>query len=371
MSHYIGSYVKDMTTVLVASVLSGQNAYLIGAAGWGKSAISMAAVTALTGEEWDEPEPGKLVTEQHSGVLVEISPASPPEVLTGPLNPADLLAGRMVYATQGTPYHPAVKIAILDELGRGNDATFDKCLHVTNRQGRHRPPVWATSNFMPNNERVQPLIDRFALWYWIQPGALDVAAVVGSQLGGRLEIDPNGLPTWKEVEEIQAARPDSNAVAAIGDLLHQLSEAAALEGRKAHPRRVAQWSRLLFSLGMWDTGSDNFHTVPDTAALILRYAWPSVTAAEAASWQEITASVVDTLGAAIEAAMVQVQQKLVELGKLSPRDRNTRLNEFSALIQQAAESLEQLAGADNDRVEEAINRMNTWLSLALQGKPIE
>lgn len=373
MSQFVGPYVRDLSSVLLASALSGQNAYLIGAPGWGKTALSLSVAAALVGEEWMEPEPGKLITDQHAGVFVEISPASPPDVLTGPFNPAELLAGRMVYQTYGTPYHGPVKIAILDELGRGNDATFDKCLHVTNRQGQHRPPVWATSNFMPQNERVQALIDRFLLWYWIHPERLDVPAMTAAQLGGNggPAIDRAGLPTWAEVEEIRAADAGINAINVIGELLRELSEAAAAEGRQAHPRRITQWSWLLFRVGLWKSGSADFSSIPDDAAGLLQYAWPATTAAEAASWKEIVASVVDVLGAAIEAAMAEVQVKLRELSGLGPRDRNERLSEFTMFIQRTAEDLERLAGPNNAKVEGAITQMQTWLSQALQGKPIE
>ena len=354
---FAGSYVDDMTGVLVASVLSRQHAIILGAPGWGKTAVSRSLAQALAGDAFS---------------FTRLDPSTPPDRVMGAYNPAALLDGRLERVVAGTPYDPRTRVAILDEIGRANEVTFDALLDTLDRVDVDAPPVWATSNFMPSNERTAALVDRFGLWFWITPGTLDVAAIVAAQLAGngRPQVSTAGLPTWAQIEEVRSAAPGPNAVAAIGDMAASLKVEAESQGRSLNPRRVAQWSPLLFRAAVWFGGSADFTAVPDAAARLLRYAWPAVTADEAATWQKIAASVVDTLGEAIEQAMVKVKQAMDELIKAGPMQKAEVIGRLTVQMQQVQANLESLAGENNPRVEEAVVRMNGWLQQAMLGQPI-
>ncbi|MCB0014178.1 MAG: hypothetical protein KDE34_19835, partial [Anaerolineales bacterium] len=202
--------------------------------------------------------------------------------------------------------------------------------------------------------------------------SLDVAAISAAQLNGQgPQVDVSDLPTWDQVQDIRSADPGTAAIKAIGELLENLSTEAQAQGHRPHPRRVTQWTHVLFRVGVWQSGSADFNTVPDTAARLLRYCWPAIQPAEAATWAQIAASVVDTLGAAIEEAMSAVLVKMKEVSASPQAQRTTLIPQLATTMQSVQTTLEKLAGADNDRVAEAVATMNNWLSLAVQGKPVE
>jgi len=358
MSNFVGSYVNDMKLILTASALARQNAIMLGAPGFGKTAVTRSLAGQLTSGQY---------------AFARIDPSTPPDVVRGAYNPAALLDGRLERVVDGTAYDPNMRLALIDEIGRGNEVTFDALLDTLDRlDSPDAPPVWATSNFMPSNERVAALIDRFALWYWINPQGLDVAAISAAQLNGQgPQVDVSDLPTWHEVQDIRKAAPGGNAIKAIGELLENLSTEAQAQGHRPHPRRVTQWTHVLFRVGVWQSGSADFSTVPDTAARLLRYCWPAIQPSDAATWAQIAASVVDTLGAAIEDAMNQVLAQMKQVSAAPQAQRTALIPQLATTMQSVQTTLESLAGADNQRVAEAVTTMNGWLSLAIQGKPVE
>jgi MoxR-like ATPase len=361
MSTFVGSYVNTVSDVCVASILSRQNAIVLGSPGWGKTAITRSFSDYVTGGQYS---------------FTRIDPSTPPDVVRGPWNPAAMMESppRLERMIQGTPYDPAVRLAIIDEIGRGNEATFDALLDTLDRLDvPDAPPVLATSNFMPSNERVAALIDRFGLWLWVAPEVLDPPSLVAAQLngGGRPQVDTSNLPTWADIEDVHSATPGPNAISAIGQLISDLSHEAEEQGRKPHPRRVAQWTHVLYRVGVWHSGSADFNVVPDQAAKLLRYMWPAVTPDEQATWAQIAGSVVDVLGAAIEEAMATLVGDLNAIAAASPRERSTMVMSMTGRMQKLQTDLEALAGEDNPRVGEAVEKMNTWLSQVMMGHPVE
>ena len=359
MSNFVGSYVKDMAAVLAASALSRQHAIVLGAPGYGKTAVSRSIAWQLTDGKYS---------------FVRIDPSTPPEVVRGAWNPAKLMEGELVRVVDGTPYDPDMKLAIIDEIGRGNDVTFDALLDTLDRQDTlDSPPVWATSNFMPTTERIQALIDRFGLWFWVQPGVINTADVVAAQLNGTggPQMDMSGMPTWAEIQDVRSAKPGPNALAAISELLENLKQEASKEGRRPHPRRISQWTHLIFRTSVWHTGTADFTKVPDEATGLLKYAWPATSPDEAASWAKIAGNVIDTVGAAIEAAMAQVLGEMKKIAAMGASQRSAEIPKLGTLMQSTQATLESVAGPDDKRVQAEIAKMNTWLAAAIQGREIE
>lgn len=359
-NQFIGSYVGDIKSAMTAGILSGQNVILLSAPGWGKTAISKRVAERVAGD------PATIS-------FTRVDPSTPPDVISGPYDPAAMLQGRLERVTAGTPFDPQCRLALVDEIGRGNEALFDKCLDVLDRQDGARVPVVATSNFMPSADRQQALLDRFAIWLWVTPGAVDTAGIVGAQLAsaGRPDVDPAGLPSWADVQAVWAAQPGPNAVKAVSDLIAAMSNEAQTQGFQVHPRRIAQWSAVLFRAGMFYSGMDpDFSVMPAKATALLKYCWPAMTAEDQATWATFAASVVDVVGAAIELEMAKVMEALNKVVSSTDTAGMAVVGELGKITQRAEESLKAIAG-DDPRVAEAVKQMKVWFGRALQGQKIE
>lgn len=359
MSNFIGSYSKTIVEVLTASVLANQNAMLVGLPGWGKTDISDQLARHYAGDDY---------------CLLEIEPSTPPDVAKGAYNPASLLNGRLERVLTGTPYAPGTKITILDEIGRANEVLYDALLHVTNRRDAGRHPVWGTANYMPNNERTAALVDRFPLWVHLKQERLDMGALVKAHMNGdgRPQIDPAGVPTWQEIEQVRSFAPGHNAIAAIDNLLSELQQEVEAANLTVHPRRGQAWMWLLYRVSAWKTGTADFNSVPDYAKKFLRYAWPCLTADEQDTWATIAGSVVDRVGSAIEETLAEVGTELKKL--INEKDAMKRaaiIQNFGMMMSNAQTTLKAVSKGDDQRIDKAILTMNNWLSLAVQGKPIE
>lgn len=358
-AYFVGSYVRKMTEVLIASLLSRQNAIILGAPGCGKTSICRAMANVVVNGQFS---------------FMEIEPSTPPERVFGLYDPKAIINdGEFVRVTKDTPYDPDTQVVILDEAGRANEPTFDALIHALERHDTDTPPpAWATSNFMPTQERVAALIDRFSLWFWVEPDAIDIEEVaMANMLGIRPTIDPATVPTRDEVDRVWSTIPTHRAMRAVAAAARQLGDEAKSQGRYVHNRRVAQWSKILLRLSIYYEGSGDFAVVPDKALNILRYCWPATSPEEAASWAEIAGSVVDPVGEAIEFAKANVLKKMQEIAALTAAERRAESSNLYRLMQSAQEDMMKVAGPDDPRIEEASVQMNTWMSNLMRGKPVE
>jgi MoxR-like ATPase len=360
MSNFTGAYVREIAEVLAASVLSRQHAIVLSAPGTGKTEILLSAARQWVGE-------GRYS-------YVSLDPSTPPEEIKGSFSPAEFFeSGKFVRVEEGTPHDPNNEIIIIDEIGRGSGIVFDLLLKTLKMVGRRQPTVWGISNFMPRDDRLEALIDRFTLWLWTNPGILNMADIVRVQLhsNGAPQLDMKGLPTWDEIEHVWQATPGPQAEKAVADLLRDLEQEAKQNGRRPNLRTAAQWTHLLFRAGVWHSGTADFATVPDDAVKMLRYAWAATSPDESASWSKIAGSVVDAVGAAIESAMAQVVGEMRKVAGMDAGKRSATIPQLGKLMQSTQATLESLAGADDERVQTAITQMNTWLSAAITGREIE
>lgn len=358
---FVGGYVADLRDALVASALSGQHAIVLGAPGWGKTAIARSLAKSIAGDgAW---------------TFTRLDPSTPPEQVKGAFDPAALLNGKLERVVAGTPYDPVARVSILDEVFRANDVVFDTCLDVLDRMDAHPDQaavVWGTANFVAQGERVEALIDRFGLWLWLKPDVLDVAAIAGAHLNGAHELSvPGGIPDWTDVVNVRKATPGAKARRAVAELLDTLAQEASAQGRRPHPRRVTQWSKLVYRLGVYDTGQADFSTVPEIASRALRWAWPMPAAEEAESWAQIAAGVIDAVGSAIEGALAQAIVKFREVAGIADQaQRMGRMGELGALLASAQATLKQVGG-DDPRVAEASARLTEWFAMAARGESPE
>ena len=361
---FIGGYVNDMVDVLAAALIGRQNVVFIGAPGCGKTRVALSFAHQTVGKD--------------ATSITRLHPAAPPDVFMGAYDPMAFARGQLVRVTTGTPYDPACKLAIIDEFSRANEASFDAMLDVADRlDSDSAPPVVATANFVPTGERVKALVDRFALWFYVNPGRVDAAAASKTRLlsysNGRPDpqVSVSHLPTQAQLEQIWQATPGTNAANAVSSFVCDLEAEAFKSGFVANLRRNAQWTDMLFRLSMWHSGMNpDFASIPDAAAKILVYAWPAQDENEASQWAQVARSVVDTVAAAIDHAMSQVLRVMEKVQKAQAKDRGTVIMEAVQVMGSAEASMKALAGND-PRVAEATNRMKDWLSKASAGQSLE
>ena len=138
---------------LLASLLSKQNAFLLGVPGTGKSDL----VRNLCKGIKDAKFFGYLLT-----------PTTDPSEIFGPVAVTKLLQDEYTRDTNG--YLPSANIAFLDELFRGSSAILNSLLTLLNertfnngKESIHTPieSIIAATNTWPDEEALQAFADRF------------------------------------------------------------------------------------------------------------------------------------------------------------------------------------------------------------------
>lgn len=138
---------------LLASLLSKQNAFLLGLPGTGKSDLVRSVCSGVTGANYF----GYLLT-----------PTTDPSEVFGPVAVTKLLADEYTRDTEG--YLPTAHIGFLDELFRGSSAILNSLLTLLNERtfnnGKEniKTPIQsiiAATNSWPDEESLQAFADRF------------------------------------------------------------------------------------------------------------------------------------------------------------------------------------------------------------------
>jgi len=355
--YFVGAYVADMTNVAIASVFAGVHASFQSAPGWGKTAILSAAAAAIAGED-------------HTN-RIDLSPASSPALITGLDDPKVLInEGRFVKVTTGTPFDPNMKIVILDEFFRGNDAAFDAALHALDPMKQSGAIVWGTNNFIPTGERQAALLDRIALWYWLPAQAVNVAAVASSLLlsEGSPQV-PGYLPDWDQVMAVRAARPGQKAVDTVTSYLETLIAEAINEGfGVGHPRSVAHMSKVLYRVAAAYNGAEDFTNLPPQAIKAMRYCYPAANYAEAVKWASFINTLTDRVAAEIDRVL---SENVVEFKRVAAITDASQRNAASIALGQnlanAQATLAQQFGMADPRISEAVQTITKWYASALAG----
>jgi MoxR-like ATPase len=365
MNEFIGAYVGEVKEVALVSILSGQHATFVGAPGWGKTAIlrriGQRIFTQRALDTWS---------------FTRLDPSTPVEVIRGPYSPAGILNGVLERVTDGTPYQDGNRLAILDEWPRANEPMFDSLLDTLDRQdldNGEAPACWGTANFVVTGERTDALVDRFALWMWLTPESLDVVAMVNSQLVSAGKPDVAGdVPSWDEICAVRQYTPGPKAIAVVAQALEEIVVVAAQNGRSIHPRRLAQWSAIVYRYSAWLHGAAEFDTVPEEARRILQYAWPATTPEEAASWKQIVLSVVDRVAAAVSDALASCVDEFKHVAAINDvSDRKAASASLNALMMDAQTSLQALYEQTTDqRCKDAQQTIMDWFGQAMRGETI-
>lgn len=361
---FAGTYVDHLVDLTVASLLSGTNAVAIGAPGWGKTDVLSSVLMTVYGP---------------AALKLEITPSLPPEAVTGPTDVSALLnESRLTHNTAGGPYDPQFKALLFDEIGRASELICDNLLFLLERKDVADPaPVIATSNFMPTSEHTRAMLDRFALWHWIKPTALDARAVARAQgmrlgrAGSPLTVAAT-LPTATDIEDIRCASYTDRAVDAVGLTVELLAAECQKTGYQLNPRRITQWTRLLLRAGLYYTGSSDFAETPAAAVKLLRFAWPTLSEQEYIRWGKVIGNLSDPLAVAIEDVLSDAVSEFNRVAAIA--DVGARMGETAKLATYLASkqsTLQALGNGKNDpRIPGAITQLTTWFSAAAQGQQV-
>lgn len=314
----VGKNAQEARDLLVASAVVHAHTVLIGKPGCGKTAIARAVADAIYGDKQ---------------VFVRLNASTPPEKVEGVPSWEELQKGNYQLVVKGTPYDPIALAIIADEIGRPMDQIFEIFLDIMDRQDTDAdksPIVWGTSNFLPTSERTEAFRDRFTFRYWYEQEPINVAETCRNQLlsiGHRPSIS-NSLPTPQQLQDVYAAVPGEKAIAAITKLVERLVREAA-QGLKSpdgsggkkvtatfeaeNYRRLNQWNTLLFRMGYFLTGDNDFGTVPAGAIKMLNWAYPTDSLDHQKKWQQVLQSVADPLEAALSTLRINAYRKFKEI----------------------------------------------------------
>lgn len=357
--YFVGRYVRELRDVAVASIFANVHASFQSPPGWGKTDILSGIAHNVTGSD-------------HFS-RIDLMPSSSPSAFTGLDDPQELINnGRLVKVTDGTPYDPAMNVVLADELFRANDPTFDAGLHALDPQKQDHCVVWAANNFVAKGERVEALLDRIALWYWMNPAqTLDVEETVSAMMAstGKPQI-PGWLPTWEQVEEVRRAVPGPKAIEAIRDYIAMLVQEGVQEGfAVGHPRSLAQWWRILFYNTVAATGDPDFDRIPAEVTRLIGYAYGSASYAEAKKWFDMVASLADKVQAEIDRILadnVEAFKRVAAMTEMSERTKAAL--ELGNRLAAAQTTLHNQFGKDDPRVNEAMTVLTQWHTAAIMGQ---
>lgn len=356
MGTYKGRVAEDIKRLITAALVTGQNVMIVGGPGTGKTTIARSYAEQLFGNDY---------------CMARIEPTSAPEKLKGSLNIQKFFTdGEWSINVTNTPYAPNNRLVILDEFGRANSALFDLMMFICDRVGEtDAPPVIGTSNFLPTGERQQALLDRFSLYYWVQPEPIALEDIMNAHLSGNVpHLDVSDL-SWERIQAAKEVKISERGKKAVHKTLSALIDEAQQNSRVLNPRRVTQWVYLLSRMSAYSVGHGDFNRVPDEACDLLKYAYPTLSSAEQLQWAEIAGSVADAVGTAIDAITANLYSHLQKNNAIAPNQRIEKSTEFGRLLQGVVTSLKELGEKHQDeRCAEAVVDVKRIFSDWLAGK---
>lgn len=362
--YFEGSYVNHMRDAVVASLLSGEHACLIGGPGFGKTDVAMSIARDVL------PSNSKMI---------RITSGMKESAINGAPNIAKLInESQLVAEVTGTAYDPSVKMVIVDEFGRASSMIYTSLMYLTDRKSE-TVPVIATSNFMPNDKAAEALLDRLGLWCWVNPTLTADEArkiSVAKSKGKNRQMSVRGkLPTQQEIEAAYAAQPGDKAIEVIADIVFQLSVDAIAEGYTINPRRVSQWENVLFRVSFWLTGGNaDFDKVPAEAVQMLRFCFPLRTQEEAEKWGRVVAAMADPVQVIIDDVLSRAAGALnAEADKISAMGAQARMSAIPAVGAVLAGFQTELAqaGAVDPRIQAAMVQLSQWYATTVRGEKIQ
>lgn len=369
-----GRFVEEMESALVASALSNVHVMLIGDPGWGKTSTIFATARQMG------------LNLEKDFLFLQIDESTAPEKVEGMLDPAKALGNPPVFEIrrEATAFDPNMHIVVADELSRGNNPVFSAMIHAMQRfdlPPDSAPTFWCTSNFFPREERIAALVDRIALWVWITPTQADMDAeqIVLSQLEalGSYPDLQNGIPSWERVARTRAFRPGANTARMVASTIAAIADEAVagteVDGKAysfaVNPRRVSQWTKVLYRMSAYHNDSADFSKVPPSAISALRWAYPTKSVEEARAW----ASIIDAAGNPIAAIVEAIRGEAIAAYKEIMNDPSVRRHELSGrlgmVVTKSVDRMESHGASEEDYRDVVIELQNMMSRIVLGESP--
>jgi len=356
--------------VMTASLLTGENALVIGDVGMGKSEIFFYAACQFLGAD------GTL--------LIDCTPSTPESKIKGYANPALYIDPSLIdkgapeYIVKDTPLDPKKKVVILDEWQRLSELGQHALVGVMHNLQVSRPIFWATSNWPKQDMLTQAVRDRFGITVMYDNPKMDVEAIMKMPPISEWKFN---IPSAKEVAEIRdmSTRPvPDKSFKAIAEMLTEINRLITTESNgirfTLNNRRIRQWQNIMLATSYYEFGKAEFSELSKIGLEVLRYAYPVINAQEAIEWRRIISKVGDIVGTAIaefEAnAYVQWQMIVKENnGKRSQSSKEDLIQRLGAVLADAQEQLEK-NWPDDPRAIKASDNMNEWYRKVCRGESL-
>jgi hypothetical protein len=353
--HATAVFRRDTEQLVTGMILSELNGQVITGPGWGKSVMGYRMGLQVFGEA--------------GNLFFECSPTTPPERIEGHEDPvAYFERGELIKVVERTPYDEKVRFCTLDEAWRLNEISFDQLVQAIQRVHGVQPVFFGNSNFVVKSGRTAALLDRFAMNY-LPSLVMDETSLHEVVRNRNFKDTDFNLPDAETVDAVRSAPYTDKALDAIDALLASLFELTAGTpfAKQVNPRRVDQWTRLLFRTGTYYAQTNAFEIVPNEAAAMLKFAMPVTSADEYAEWGKIASAVLDRFSVMLENFRAQAYtsfQKVLQQG-----NANDRVAYMAALGQVSADAMHELEQyGDDPRCKELQSEITQWFSLAAQGK---
>lgn len=365
--HFVGDHIKEIAHVMTVALIARSHTLLIGSPGTGKTAPMESYADQVVGP--------------HKTAVLYCDESNEPAEVKGSYDKAKFMAtGQLERIVANKPWDPNMELVILDELGRTNgivhNILISSVLNPTywkRTHGTKGPVAFATSNFMPSEDRMAALSDRIDLWVWPKVGQIDVEAATEATLLGIISGTgpqtpiPSGV-NWAMIEELRDVKPTQKSIDLIKAFNAHVANAAREDGFNGiQYRRVNQWTRALFYATLLETGTANFDKIPAKAARILRYCHTSMTEEEADRWGQVIDNVSDQAPVIIQNRLLKTRQILEALRTADPDQRTDLLTAASEEIQQLQVDLTRDVG-DDPRIRPTVAKAREWLSQAIRGE---
>jgi len=366
-----------LTPVMQAALLSWQNVLVIGSPGNGKTEILYYMLKHVFGEE--------------ATMLFPCVPSTLPADIIGYANPIYSIdpeaedKGIPYWITKGTPVAEEVRGCLLDEVSRFGDLGMDTAVHAMHAISKfHRPIYVGTANWLTPTPRNEALRDRFSFTIWYQPSQPDIRALVAKPAISTWDFDLPDFNTVMEVNGLVTTYIENDpshykCSEAIIGLLENIQRLCDEQGGDftLNNRRIFQFRAMLYAMGAYYAGNDDFEDLPRQAFDALAYGYPVVDFGQALRWKKIVYALVDVVETEINefkgnayAAWTNIVAKYSDnRGRLNEDARDALSRELGRAWQDAEKTL-RADHPGNPRVDEALREMFATYKKLLRGEKL-
>jgi len=284
--------------VVSAAALSDQNAIVVGPPRCGKTEIFLYMGIQMFGKD--------------HAMMVPCTPTTPESKLMGyespiyQINPIEAEKnGVPRWTTYGTPVDENVSVCVLDEIPRLGDPGSDALVSTLHDISIfHKPLYLATANWWMPTPRTAALHERFVFTVLHNPSEVDISKLIRKKRISTWEFD---LPTRDEIVQVRewletyissdVDIDDYKCTKEIDILLNTIQTLALQDQANFEISNgiVFAWRSILYAMGCWKAGANDFEELPRIAYDALSYAYPVTDIGMSLHWRSLIMSTVDVV----------------------------------------------------------------------------